>query len=386
MAGSVPEITTGSIVAMSGLDKRPVFFLTLRGSQKPNLVVKGEATAKLAQMSDADVQTSVKWGSKMMKNVNNAQVNTKIMTQAEIAVFKAAARQFLAAGSPQLGNVTGSEPYNWVKMPMVEDLTDAEFFAKGSADADMAKVKDNINRFSEPRFWYDLGKVLAVDVFNGNSDRFNITTGAWSNYGNVLFLDKGKTAVIGLDTFDPNAKAKANLNRGGHFDELKILIDPGRRQQFAKACARSVGQEMKDRLARKFADNKTTYFIIELPGLFDQKDMLKVEVARMHHLFDKYAVHLEKGIADGAAELKTYLEKKVNPPKPAAWVAAAPQKQALPAFPSAGKLKLPPPPPPLVRTGLPPPPPPLVQPPPPPQGKQIPQGIIDRMKFLGWKT
>src|SRR5581483_11597011 len=77
--------------------------------------------------------------------------------------------------------------------------------------------------------WQELGKVVAVDIFNGNCDRFNIETGKWQNYGNVMFLNAGQTPVIGLDT----------------FEALLILNKPARRKAFAGLCTKSVGTAMK---------------------------------------------------------------------------------------------------------------------------------------------
>src|SRR4051812_8276721 len=108
MAGTVPMITPGSISAMTGLAKRPVYFLTLNHGAGPSVVVKGDAAG-------ADV--SIKWGSKLMKNVNDTQVNTKIMTPTEITVFTQFGNATFAANTPQKMNLAGG--YTWVKMPFV---------------------------------------------------------------------------------------------------------------------------------------------------------------------------------------------------------------------------------------------------------------------------
>ena len=69
MAGTVPMITPNSITQMAGLDKRPVYFVSLNGAPAPSVVVKGDAAG-------ADV--SITWGSKLMKNVNKKIANLRI--------------------------------------------------------------------------------------------------------------------------------------------------------------------------------------------------------------------------------------------------------------------------------------------------------------------
>ena len=74
---TVPTITPGSITGIGGLTVRPVYFLRLNGANNPSLVVKGESNVSHGA-------TSVAWGAKLMKNVNDIQVNTKMMTPAGI--------------------------------------------------------------------------------------------------------------------------------------------------------------------------------------------------------------------------------------------------------------------------------------------------------------
>jgi hypothetical protein len=94
--------------------------------------------------------------------------------------------------------------------------------------------------------WYDLGRIVAVDLFIGNNDRFALlgndtgrTRGTMSNPGNILFLHHMETAIVlGLDTWDQNNKL-ANLNtaiEGRHgaeleFAKLDILMFAGPRKK-----------------------------------------------------------------------------------------------------------------------------------------------------------
>jgi hypothetical protein len=342
-------ITPGSITQMGGLSKRPVYFLNLNGSPNPSIVVKGDTAG-------ADV--SIKWGSKLMKNVNNDQVNTKILTPVEIAEFKRVALATFAAGTPQHNNASAGN-YTWVKMPFVPGLSDAGFLTEDDTPK-ARQIKETMAKLLDSATWNQLGQVVAVDIFNGDNDRFQVLggspnpLGSWNNKGNLMFVAAGPTKVIGLDTYDP-ASDRSNLTTAGHFDELRILIDPVRRNAFALACVKDVGAELKKtfRFADVTLEGRTTITLPPPPG---QPNPVTVNVAQMQDLYVTYMPNFSAGIATGADKLKTYLRGKVQqyaPPPPA------------PRFQLGGH-----------RGGPPPAPaPPL---------KTIPQGVKDRMQFLGW--
>lgn len=357
MAGTVLDITSNprNISGMTCLENRPVFFLKLNGSMVPNLVVKGEGDGINALPGHAE--TSIKWGAKLMKNVNNTAVNTKIMTAAEVLAFKTAGQQMIPPTMvrPHLNLVIPGPPYTWVKMPYVDGVSTAEFFNEDAGKWDPTPAKKHISKMADDAFWTDLGKVVAVDIFNGNCDRFDMT-GGWVNKGNIMFLTGGQTSVIGLDTFDPNARALHDLN--AHLDftnmqtriafqHLLFLTDSGERLKFAKACVKSVGTDLK----RAFAGTVTLTLPIQGP----QGGVLRIDVAKMDTLFADYATPFEQGIAAGATQLKQNLQGKVRQ--------YAPVRQ--PPRPGGHRGYQPPP---LV----------------PVQGKTIPQGILDRMTYLKW--
>jgi hypothetical protein len=362
VAGTVLTITgnPNNITGMSCLENRPVFFLTLNGAASPNLVVKGEGDGITALAAHAD--ESIKWGSKLMKGVNS-QVNTKIMTPAEVTAFKQRGQQLISPLMlrPHLNLAIPGPPYTWTKMPFVAGVTTAEFYKENNTpDAKLAKA--DIVKMSNTAFWVDLGKVVAVDIFNGNCDRFDINTGHWVNKGNIMFLagGVGQTSVIGLDTFDPNAKAlhdltahvdfRNDINARREFQHLLILTDPGERRQFAIKCVESVGNELK----RAFKG--TQYFTMKING-GPQPSLERFEVDKMNNLFKVYENDFDQGIIDGALLLKGRLQSKVRQYRP---VAPAPFQRS-----GHGQTYRP-------------------LPPVPVPGKVIPQGILDRMAFLHW--
>jgi hypothetical protein len=361
MAGTVPIITPGSITGLSGKQDRPVFFVKLNGSATPNLVIKGDAVKPHSEVS-------IKWGSKLMKNVQNSLVNTKIMTAPEVAVFKQAAAAAFQVGTPQQGMSTGV--YCWVKMPFVPGLTDADFY-NDDYSINLKKVKELIQKFSDAAVWTELGRVVAVDIFNGNSDRFVVNTdgsskaGDWQNLGNIMFLGAGHghtTPVIGLDIFDPNSQV-SNLQSGGGFEGLKVLIDPNKRDDFALACVRSVGRMIKGKLLSSGHHHSVR---IAAQGA-DGPVVINIRFDTMEHLFDGYAVDFAWGLALGAKQLKDYLHRKAQQYVPGRPIGGAP---ARPSMPLPGMAPARP------RTPI-----------PGFQGaaaKTMPQGVLDRMTYLGW--
>jgi len=371
MSGTVFTITSNpsNITSMTCLEERPVFFLKLHGSMDVNLVVKGEGDG--ASPLDAHAPESIKWGSKLMKNVNNTSVNTKMMAPAEIAAFKMAGLLMIPQTfvRPRLNLQTPGPPYTWTKMAYVPGLSSAEFWKEDNT-TDAKRAKANVTKMSDEAFWADLGKVVAVDIFNGNCDRFDITSGFWQNKGNIMYLAGGQTSVIGLDTFDPNAQGLhdlttaidfGNIAMRRQFQHLLYLVDPGERLKFARECVKSVGSELR----RAF--KKVDSFTVPIHGP-DGDGILRVKVAQMDKLFEDFVPVFAQGIADGATQLKLHLQNKVRQ-----YAAQQPQQP-----PGRGRLQIG-----AGHRGMPQPQRAPVQPQ-QAQGKTIPQGILDRMGFLRW--
>lgn len=377
MAGTVPILTPNSITGITGLGHKPIYFVKLNGSPNATIVIKGEN--RLQQDND-DAVVSISWTSKLMKNVNHQQVNSKIMTPQEIIEFMRAARATFAPNSDQAFHL--NVPKNWVKMPSVGNLYDTDYIVQenGFGREDITLVKKAVAKLSEDAAWYELGKVVAVDIFNGNNDRFD-STGYWVNKGNIMFT--GNT-VIGLDTWDPASSdggtMLSNLNRGGGFDALRILTDAGRRQQFADACVNSVG----DAFSRAMRAKHVNSISLKLPD----NSVISVSSQDMKTLFVPYAPEFLRGLTDGATQLKLYLQNKVRQYQQSFNVApnqnrqrtgfvmggqrAQPQQNQQPRFGQHRQPQMPP----------------LPQVPQQQQAprKTIPQGILDRMQYLGWQV
>ncbi len=373
MAGTVPIITPNSITGITGLGHKPIYFVKLNGAQQATLVIKGENVMR-ANEDNEDALVSISWSSKIMKNINNSQVNSKIMAPNEITEFMRAARLAFPQGSDQAHHL--NMPNNWVKMPKVDNLSDTDYLVRdneGFSHEKLSLVKKTIKMLSEDNVWYELGKVVAVDLFNGNNDRFD-DRGLWINKGNIMFTGNN---VIGLDTFDPSGtnfgRLESNLVRGGGFEALKVLTEGQRRLQYASACTTSVGEE----LAGALRILKMTSVSIKMPD----NSVAELSQPALKLLFMPFTPDFVRGLTDGSNQLKTYLQQKVQQYQLQFNVAPQQQQRANFAIGSnRGQGNRP------TNTGFqmghhrgnP-------QPQQPQQPrKTIPQGILDRMQYLGW--
>jgi hypothetical protein len=432
MATSMPMIVPNTITKLTGLPGKAVYFLHFRGSTTPGLVVKGESKGGA---DAAEMAATVRWGSKMMKNVTGTSlVDSKPLSPLELAIFAQAAKAAYPQDPALQANLGPGSKCAWVKMPFVDGLLDLEFRQTYTQTDGLGLVKKMIPLFQDPNVWTHLGTIVAVDIFIGNRDRFNLE-GDCQNPGNIFVIMKqGKAQVLGLDFMDATSNF-SNLTAGVSrlnkivpqgqtlFDELNILVDAVRRKTYAGKCVRGVGIAMAKEVAKgkgKTVSTGTAYFTLPVAGGPNgAAQFLKVDVGTLPRFFDAYASDFETGLANGARNLKQYLTDKWK--KYNSWQSASvgpgatraaqammggqrvaatnPQlpRLPLPSPPPAlsGGRQLPLPPPPLrgaVPRTLPAPPPPLpnshLPPPPAPlvaqAQKEIPDGVIARMKFLRW--
>jgi len=340
-----------------------VFFVKLRGSATPSIVIKGDAVTPHSE-------ASIQWGSKMMKNTQNALVNVKLMKLHEIDEFKEAVRASYKEDTQQYAFAIDAE-YCWVKMPFVPGLSDGDFLDEKTAKLDKNSVARVISKFLDEATWKELGIVVAVDVFNGNNDRFIVSgpgAGKWQNLGNVMFLDPNQnhtTAVIGLDMFDPNSD-EANLVSVGGFPELKVLIDPAKREAFALACALGVGQKIQAKMQMAGITKMT----VKIPQRNGYNLLVLRAQDNVEGLFRQYAPVFAQGLALGSSRLQIYLQQKVQQYMPGGRPRGG---GGLPPRPQTPAPNLPPN---RPQNGA-----------PVPQGpprKTIPRGVLDRMDYLGW--
>jgi hypothetical protein len=130
------------------------------------------------------------------------------------------------AVSPAVQNITLAlgMPGKWVKMA-VKRLFDLEKAATQLANGDKSGVRRFAHALNAVGGLEMLGEIIAVDLFNDNTDRFvvagggrqynGITLNHMVNIGNVL-LSSGR--VSGLDSWDPNAAIKNTRSTLANLD------------------------------------------------------------------------------------------------------------------------------------------------------------------------
>ncbi len=345
MANTVPDITniTG-LRYIGGNPYRPVYLLTLGGAAQ--IVVKGEKS------QHASASASIKWGSKLMKNAGHSeQVNVKILSQAEIQQFAVAGRRLLPNDRDFPTYIEFGAMIVWTKMPFIAGLSDSDVYGKGAAATDA--VYDKLRKAD---FWDGLGRILAVDIFVGNFDRFD-ADGDFVNKGNLFFRDlgHGKAQVIGLDFFSArdvsSGESDLLLPADGMYNHLQILRDENARQAYATNVMRGI-----------------------------QASLLRENPQGGYNLFerDTYLTLLNSGIRAGANELRTYLTGKIatyaaaNPrPRIGANRGAVPLAAAPAALPAAGGWRRATPAAANNNTRE-------------VQQNVVPAGIKARMRYLGW--
>lgn len=343
MAGSVPIIAPRSLTEVKGLQARPVFFLKFNNAPNYSLVVKGESKDQAAALNDADREISILWSSKMMKNVNNNLVNTKMLVDPELDRFLRFARATYAAGTPQHQFLGGN--YMWVKMPFVAGITEAELFDEGAGAFTIVRMKAVLKEFLRPQVWRDLGKIVAVDIFNGNNDRFlldkqpgGLLTVQWANQGNMMFLPTGApTTMIGLDAFDPSGAidGRSNLAGGAGMGVLLDYIKIGGqweplKRDLAEKCTDAIGHELN----RRMSGQQVAIMINGPQG----GHVLRVRKDEVKQTLRPFSTYFKEGLDQGILQLRQYLIGKRA--QYAAMQAANP--------------------------------------------KNVPQGIINRINYLGW--
>jgi hypothetical protein len=258
-------------------NSRPVFLVTM--TQGVPLVVKAEGVSQ--GRSEQDAQNSIRWGSRMMKQVTPG-VHVHPLSSDEVKVLGALrddqfaddqSRPFLALCRSKAGNV-------WVKMDYVQPLADVESMIAGGAGALVLSI------LRSDRILKGLGRIAAVDLFLGNKDRFHTTI---NTAVNNIFLRQGGPSgydLIGLDFYAAFVSG-SNLCEAPPDDwEGRVLVDRAKLYQYSVEVIEKLNKTLGLMLKRA----KTRY---------SRKDLIC-----------QYSTAFLCGIHEGAAVLKNYLERK----------------------------------------------------------------------------
>lgn len=287
-----------------------VYLLTMGDGSE--LVIKAESqqfqiTDRIAERKKMD------FGFQIAQKVASAG-NARVMDQVEV---KRLARLQAAFPDPAFGWDVSLDPrYNaqtsWLLMEAASGLKNLEdVMGKGEGKQFLSLLmlfglhqKDNL---------VALGKILAMDCFLGNSDRFIVDDSTAQdpikNLGNVFFQKQSDKSfkVVGIDPMDPNSGwakldqdiltvTQAVSRQGGRqvTEEMKqwpglILRSDKRMRDLAKRCLRAVNDHL-----------------MEFAKLSDKEK--KTWTVRGKH-FDL----VEKGIKKGRDEIKLIARARVAP-------------------------------------------------------------------------
>ena len=330
----VPEISSNIDKIKAADPGHPVYLVRLADNPTKlayDVVVKAEDKLPAGIQQS---QVTIQWGAKLMKNINNRQVDTKAMANEETLAFTTAVQS--KCDESVRASVTAITPdgHIWTKMLFVPGLEGADYFAgpKDRRYVDLEKISRAAVRMLDANRWIEFGKIIAVDIFNANNDRCLVVpelSGACyaqiANLGNMMFNDTG--SMIGLDTYFRNRFA--NLYAAPeNLEDLNFLLplkDKAARKKFAQVTTGSFGVRLKEGIKDPTISSGTeTGMRASAKGSFDflmtdpkthHGSVKNVPFNELDKLFVPYAVHFEEGIRLGAEQLRRYLLTKHGDPK-----------------------------------------------------------------------
>lgn len=202
-------------------------------------------------------------------------------------------------------SLTFGFPFVKMEAVNVKDLEGA-LEARLAANADKSSLRAFTATLNAPGGLERLGQIVAVDMFNGNTDRFypgragartiggvTFNLRCLVNVGNVFRFDNATGPEVGaMDFVDPNSQFKnvnvplANAEATAGEWPARILADKKRRKDFAKDIVHDLEAILSPRKSR-----------------FSLKSKLKGDAA------DRVA----KGMVEGAKLIKVKMESKYNP-------------------------------------------------------------------------
>lgn len=268
-------------------DSRPVFFVTFRSGER--IVLKGELRAMTGKQADQ----SARWASKMMKQVS-AEAKVKLLTDSELNALRGLTA-FQFAGIGQAGRQTReylldliqSRMFAFYKMGFVGDLGNVGSLIKAEdgKPIDKAKVKALLTEFKTNRVvLVNLGQVVAVDLFIGNTDRIG-PDGRIVNAGNLFFRKQDQHRAIGIDFFEAQGEA-SNMFKPAPDDWHGAVLSDA---------------DALRRLATNVIDNLNGLFSNAVPEITKEELISPIGIGRFLN-----------GLNGGIAALRTYLAGRIT--------------------------------------------------------------------------
>lgn len=297
---SLPKITNGAITSMEAIaDGHPVYKVLMNGNY---YVVKAETAG------NAEASSDVKWASKIMKNVAadaNDITKIRILEESEIFEIASSYATLLTADKDKFVLELTFDSANTVWYIMVFDQN-----VVTTSDSNLNDVATKAQLFTvinSGRFWEKLGKIVAVDLFTGNNDRFDFgsytTYNAtnidqfWSNKGNIFITmsNIGTGTPVGLDFYFTSNAFGLDQIADQHY--LAIMRSD---TEMKKVAGLIIDTIMKEFTGHKLGDNKAA--------------KTKVSNILSGHIttVGKFKEFLTKSIKEGLNEIKAYLVNKRN--------------------------------------------------------------------------
>jgi hypothetical protein len=233
---------------------RPVFLFTFTDNSK--IVLKAEVATDRKQEA---LKSAV-----FIANLHStltSDLGVVAVSQTELQNLLGLTETEFEGGFPRaaltyLRDLIGAPIFVWYTMSFITGLKSLEKQSEKNTDNDsMAKVgayKLAMKMKSDPQMLPDLGKVVAVDLFSGNTDRFG-PDGGIVNPGNIVFrkeLDKRYTPV-GVDFFESgnsNARMYTPVSDTVNWPG-KLLADRAKIGIFANAAIRNLNTMLSNAMS-----------------------------------------------------------------------------------------------------------------------------------------
>ncbi len=284
----------------------PVYLLTMNAGDQ--FILKGEAKA-VGGRDAREMRKGMNFGFEVAKKVAHGAASRALDNIEQRNI-----QQLFNRGDLDQNSVSGLQNdykagQQWVLMQYVSGLTDLGAITgyKGGKlmDSDKTgaaglgaqrlliqlKSKDNLER---------LGRLIAVDAFLGNGDRFDLSSdNRLQNAGNLFFRSKnGNLSIRGLDPVDPNSQwakfdqdlttVKKAVTKNDQWFGLDLVTDQGRKR-------------LADRVIASL-----NYLLISM------MDPRNTGSANSYKLGSKHRKHILAGIKEATKEIKTLCKSRLS--------------------------------------------------------------------------
>lgn len=313
-------IDSDNIKAITSLSPgRPVFLVL--GTDNSHVVIKQEITTQ------AHDPVNLKFANKAMKAVSPA-TQSKVLTNMELTALQLIVQLETDVAQMTFKPIPPDIVYlnqvllqggAWFKMDKADGIVDLQgAVTKATQNQDKSGVRQIAAALSAPNGLESLGKILAADFFNGNTDRFDVQNNGNGgtgnpnprggnfqvliNLGNVLFsTQNGALQALGLDAYEA-------LGTFRHLDQTVAVLENNSGEQWSGR--RLAANQAQWRL--QFA----TLCIADLEAALGPRNR-KVVWGKTNRLPNNAAQRLANGIDLGITDLQNKLgpwRNKVNCP------------------------------------------------------------------------